>query len=294
MRLSMRPVVLLSIAAVFALACAASADTLEFRDGRVVNGRYLGGTQNQVRFEVNGSVEVYPVEKILALTFGGDAKPSDSRSNGDDAVPRRPKDSDDRTADRGRDRDADTNRDRQSDSDRDRAGKVTVPAGTRIVIRMIDGVDSERNHVGDKFRASLDSDLVVNDVVVARKGTDVYGRLAEAKEAGHMAGQSELKLELTDIMINQRLQPIMTGEYEVAGKSRGKNTAEKVGGGAVAGAVIGAIAGGGKGAAIGAGLGAGAGGAVQIFTRGQQVRVPSETLLDFRIEQAFTVSPQSR
>jgi hypothetical protein len=285
----MRTVVLLSIAAVFALACTASADTLEFRDGKVINGRYLGGTQNQVRFEVNGSVEVYPVEKILALTFGGDAKPA---HEGDDAASRRPKDTDDRTADRSRD--ADTNRDRQSDSDRDRTGKVTVPAGTRIVIRMIDGVDSERNHVGDKFRASLDSDLVVNDVVVARKGTDVYGRLAEAKEAGHMAGQSELKLELTDIMINQRLQPIMTGEYEVAGKSRGKNTAEKVGGGAVAGAVIGAIAGGGKGAAIGAGLGAGAGGAVQIFTHGQQVRVPSETLLDFRIEQAFTVTPQSR
>jgi hypothetical protein len=288
----MRSVALLSLAAVSALASSVSADTLEFRDGKVINGRYLGGTQNQVRFEVNGSVEVYPVEKILALTFGGDPKPSDSRPNGDDVVPRRPKDSDDRSGDRSRDRDADANRDRQSEFDR--GGKVTVPAGTRIVIRMIDGVDSERNHVGDKFRASLDADLLVNDVVVARKGTDVYGRLAEAAEAGHMSGKSELKLELTDIMIDQRLQPIMTGEYEVAGKSRGKNTAEKVGGGAVAGAVIGAIAGGGKGAAIGAGLGAGAGGAVQIFTRGQQVRVPSETLLDFRIEQPFTVNPQSR
>lgn len=156
---------------------------------------------------------------------------------------------------------------------------------------MIDSVDSDRNHVGDKFRASLESDLEVDGVIVVPKGTDVYGRLAEAKEAGHMAGKSELKLELTDILINQKLQPIMTGEYELAGKSRGSNTAKKVGGGAVAGAVIGAIAGGGKGAAIGAGVGAGAGTAIQVFTRGEQVRVPSETMLELRVEQPFTVTP---
>jgi hypothetical protein len=171
---------------------------------------------------------------------------------------------------------------------------VTVPAGTRIMVRMIDGVDSSKNHVGDRFRASLEENLVVNGVVVASKGADVHGRLAEAKEAGHIKGKSQLKLELTDISINQQLQPIMTGEYEVAGKSRGSNTAKKVGGGAAAGAVIGAIAGGGKGAAIGAGVGAGAGTAVQVFTKGEQVRVPSETLLEFRIEQPFTVTLPSR
>ncbi len=81
----------------------------------------------------------------------------------------------------------------------------------------------------------------------------------------------------------------MSGDYDVSGSSRGSNTAKKVGVGAVAGTVIGAIAGGGKGAAIGAGVGAGAGAAVQVMTKGEQVHVPSETLLDFRISQAFTV-----
>jgi hypothetical protein len=254
----------LLIAAVCAFALSAAADTLEMRDGRVLNGRYLGGTQSQVRFEVNGKVELYSVDKILALTFGGDARIGD-----DDSVARP----------------APQSLRRQS------GDAVTVAAGTRILVRMIDSVDSDKNHVGDKFRASLESDLEVDGVVVAPKGTDVYGRLSEAKEAGHMAGKSELKLELTDILINQKLQPIMTGEYELAGKSRGSNTAKKVGGGAVAGAVIGAIAGGGKGAAIGAGVGAGAGTAIQVFTRGDQVRVPSETMLEFRIEQPFTVTP---
>ncbi len=256
------------LAAVFVFTLSATADTLEMRDGRVINGRYLGGTQSQIRFEVNGKVELYSVDKILALTFGGDARIGD-----DDSAPRPAP--------------AGAPRSLSSQS----GDAVTVPAGTRILVRMIDSVDSDKNHVGDKFRASLESDLEVNGVVVAPKGTDVYGRLAEAKEAGHMAGKSELKLELTDILINQKLQPIMTGEYELAGKSRGANTAKKVGGGAVAGAVIGAIAGGGKGAAIGAGVGAGAGTAIQVFTRGDQVRVPSETMLEFRIEQAFTVTP---
>jgi hypothetical protein len=154
---------------------------------------------------------------------------------------------------------------------------------------MIDSVDSDKNHVGDRFRASLEQDLAVDGVVVAPKGADVYGRLAEAKEAGHFEGKSQLKLELTDILIDSRLQPVMSGDYEVSGASRGSNTAKKVGIGAVAGTVIGAIAGGGKGAAIGAGVGAGAGAAVQVMTKGEQVHVPSETLLDFRIEQSFTV-----
>jgi hypothetical protein len=155
---------------------------------------------------------------------------------------------------------------------------------------MIDSVDSDKNHVGDRFRASLEQDFVVDGMTIAPKGADVYGRLSEAKEAGHIQGKSQLKLELTDILIRNKLQPIMTGDYDVSGSSRGSDTAKKVGIGAVAGTVIGAIAGGGRGAAIGAGVGAGAGAAVQVVTKGEQVHVPSETLLSFRIAQPFTVS----
>jgi hypothetical protein len=154
---------------------------------------------------------------------------------------------------------------------------------------MIDSVDSETNKPGDLFRASLDADLIVDDVTAVPRNTDVRGRLAEVKEAGHISGRSELKLELTDIMVGGQWQPISTGDYDVAGKSRGADSAKKIGGGAAIGAVIGAIAGGGKGAAIGAGVGAGAGTAIQVFTKGQQVKVPSETLLEFNLEQPLTL-----
>ena len=99
---------------------------------------------------------------------------------------------------------------------------------------------------------------------------------------------------MTRIVIDGRDYPVVSSDYTLKGKGRGKNTAEKVGGGAAVGAIIGAIAGGGKGAAIGAGVGAGAGGAVQVLTRGQQVKVPSETLLEFRLQQPATITTASR
>ena len=74
------------------------------------------------------------------------------------------------------------------------------------------------------------------------------------------------------------------------GASRGKRSAEVIGGGAALGALIGAIAGGGKGAAIGAAAGAGGGTAVQAMTHGQQVKIPSETRLDFTLHAPVAVT----
>ncbi|MGH9710466.1 MAG: hypothetical protein ACRD37_07960, partial [Candidatus Acidiferrales bacterium] len=169
------------------------------------------------------------------------------------------------------------------------ANSAAIPAGTVITVRMIDTVDSATNQVGDQFHASLESDLVSNGVVVVPKGADVYGKLAQVQTAGSIKGQAQLQLQLTGIRINGNIVPISSGDYDIAGKSRGKQSAERIGGGAVLGAVIGAIAGGGKGAAIGAGVGVGAGTAVQVMTKGQQVRVPSETVLDFTLQSPITV-----
>ena len=249
----------------------AVADTLELKDGRVLKGKYLGGTQAVLRFEINGEVQTFNTTDIVAVTFTGHS----SNSTPTAAPVAAPASS-------------------YAASAAAPGGDITIPAGQAMLVRMIDSVDSEKNHVGDVFHASLETDLTVGNTVVARKGTDIYGRLANAKEAGHMAGSSELQLELTRIVIDGKDYPVVSSDYTLQGKGRGKNTAEKVGGGAALGAIIGAIAGGGKGAAIGAGVGAGAGGAVQVFTRGQQVKVPSETLLEFRLQQPATVAPTQR
>ena len=259
----------------FLLVGSAAADTLELKDGRVLDGRYLGGTQAVVRFEVNGEVQTFNVTEVVALTFTGGSGSSVPAARKTTApAPLATGYAQNNAAASG--------------------GSVTIPAGQTLLVRMIDGVDSSKNHVGDVFHASLETDLNVNDVLVAHKGTDVYGRLANAHEAGHISGSSELQLELTRVVIDGKDYPVVSSDYTLKGKGRGKNTAEKVGGGAAVGAIIGAIAGGGKGAAIGAGVGAGAGGAVQVLTRGQQVKIPSETLLEFRLQQPATVAPTQR
>ena len=163
--------------------------------------------------------------------------------------------------------------------------RVNVPAGTRILIRMVDSVDSSKQQVGHRFTARLETNLQVGDVVVAPRGTTVYGRLASAKSAGNMSGGAELTLELTDIVINGTAYPLLTSAYQVASKGQGNKTAGRVVGGAGLGALVGGLAGGGKGAAIGAGAGAAAGTTVAAATKGKQVAVPTESLVEFRLQQ---------
>ena len=163
--------------------------------------------------------------------------------------------------------------------------KVTVPAGTRILIRTIDSIDSSQQKAGYRFNATLETSLQADNMTVAPRGTRVYGVLASASSAGRMKGSSELELELTDIVINGTSYPLLTSSYEIEGKGEGGNTAKKVVGGAGLGALIGGIAGGGKGAGIGALIGGGAGTAVASSKKGQQLSIPSESLLEFRLAQ---------
>jgi hypothetical protein len=166
---------------------------------------------------------------------------------------------------------------------------VTVPAGSRILVRTVDAVDSSSQTAGQRFTGTLETNLQVEDTVVAPRGTQVHGRLADVRSAGRMAGGAELTLELTDIVINGNAIPIMTSSYELRSKGQGGQTAGRVAGGAGLGALIGGIAGGGRGAGIGMAAGAGAGTAASAARGGQQVSVPSESLLEFRLQQPVSL-----
>lgn len=163
--------------------------------------------------------------------------------------------------------------------------RVNVPAGTRLLIRMIDSVDSGKQQVGYRFTAGLETNLQVDDIIVAPRGTTVYGRLEDAQKAGNMSGAGELTLELTDIVINGTAYPLLTSDFQVKSEGKGKKTARRIVGGTGLGALIGGLAGGGTGAAIGAVAGAAAGTTVSAATKGKQVSIPSESLLEFRLQQ---------
>jgi len=171
---------------------------------------------------------------------------------------------------------------------------VTISAGSDVRVQMIDSIDSKKHQPGQTFQASLDSPLIADNELVVPKGADVVVKLLEAKTSGKFKGQSELEVALDHIVLNGKSYPLASSSVQEVGKSRGKDTAKKTGLGAAIGAGIGAIAGGGKGAAIGAGIGAGAGAASQLFLKGKQVQIPSETKLDFRLSEpvTFTLPPK--
>jgi len=167
---------------------------------------------------------------------------------------------------------------------------VTIPEDTIVTIRTIDSIDSSVNRTGQTFRASLDAPIVVGDRVVVPKGLNVNLKLVDASSAGKFKGRSELTVSLDSFTYQGKTYQIASSDVQEKGGSRGKRSAEVIGGGAVLGAIIGGLAGGGKGAAIGAGAGAGAGTVVQAVTHGQQVKIPSETRLDFTLHDPIDVT----
>jgi hypothetical protein len=167
--------------------------------------------------------------------------------------------------------------------------RVTVASGTSIAIRLIDPIDSEKAQPGQSFRATLDAPLP-SDGDAVPSGYDVKGHIEEVKSAGKFAGQSLLVLQLDSISVSGKLYSIDADPYRRQGKNRTTNTAEKVGGGAAVGAILGGILGGGKGAGIGAAAGGGLGGGVQAAGKGQQIQLPSETVLNFTLRSPLTVT----
>ena len=251
---------------------AARADSLELKNGSLIKGKFMGGTQGSITFQVGSSAQSYDVADIRSLRFDSEAQgTSPSIPSKQPTAPLAMEEDEVATS----------------------SPAVTIPAGTRISVRTIDSIDSAKNQVGYRFLASLEESLWVNGNMVVPKGADVYGRLEASKETGTFTGRSQLKLQLTGIVVNGQTLPLVTGEYEVSGKSKGESTAKRTVGGAAIGSIIGALAGGGKGAAIGAGTGAGVGAASEIITKGDQVKIPSETLLDFTLQQSLTVPKQA-
>jgi hypothetical protein len=171
---------------------------------------------------------------------------------------------------------------------------VAIPAGTVLTVRTVDPIDTSINKAGDEFAATIDTPVSADGQIIIPRYSKARLRLVSERSAGRIKGQSEVQLELVSLTVNGQTYRVHSGVYDQkAASSRGKQTAKRVGIGAAVGGIIGAIAGGGKGAAIGAGIGAGAGTGVQMATKGQAVKIPSESRLDFTLSSPLdiTVNP---
>jgi hypothetical protein len=222
-----------------ALACLFSshllADSIELADGTVLEGDFVGSSNGIVMFNTGEEIEAYPENQVVGVFFSSGVETMTKNVNAAPAA-------------------------------------LTAPAGTRVVIRTIETVDTRQHGAGHRFRGQLEGAIVVNGVTVAPKGTVVYGVLSSASQSGRAVGSSELSMQFTDIMIDDQLFPIATTTLSAqTGGEAGKTVARSA-----RAAAIGGLVGGSKGARTGAKVGVGA----SILTAGASINVPRGTLLE--------------
>ena len=220
------------------------ADTIELADGTLLEGDFIGSSNGIIMFDTGGNIEAFPEGKVVGIFLSaGVATAADLNATS--------------------------------------SGQVTVPAGTRLVIRTSDAIDSSQHSAGHRFRGQLEGALVVDGVTVAPRGAIVHGRIASASQAGRAVGSSELSVEFTDIMIDDQLFPISTSGLSAQTGGEGRRTVGRT----ARAAAVGGLIGGSSGARTGARVGVGA----SILTSGSSVNIPRGTIVETTLSAALTV-----
>jgi len=168
---------------------------------------------------------------------------------------------------------------------------IVVPTGTTLTVTVGQALSSKTSQSGQTFIATLAQPVSIGGRTAIPAGSTISGTVVTAKSKGKIKGQGELTLTLTSVTVKGQNYNIQTAAWDSTVKGKGKRTAVATGGGAAGGALIGGIAGGGKGAGIGALVGAGAGLLGGSLTGNQQIEIPAESALSFRLSAPLTLPP---
>jgi hypothetical protein len=247
--------VIIAAAMSVCIASISSADTLVLRNGTRVQGTVVGIAGSTVTFKLaNGATRRYPTSQVQSVEFV-----SPERAN------------------------ARAGRSRQ---------QLEVPAGTELIVRTVETIDSRNSRPDQVFSAIVEEDVYDDSRRILIPERASAQLVIREMTSGGQTGSPEMMLDLQSITVAGRRYLVSTNDVAMdneTGIGRNRRTAETVGAGAALGSIIGAIAGGGKGAAIGVLVGAAGGAGVQVLTRGRDVQVPSETALTFRLDRAVTL-----
>jgi hypothetical protein len=251
------------------LAGVASADTLILRDGTRIEGTVVSFASRTITFRhANGTTHTYKTAVVEALEFLSPERTTPERT------PMRGM-----TGTSGRTADP-------------RNRTIEAPAGTELAVRTVDAIDSRATKPSQKYAAIVENDVKDADGNVLIPADSRVQLIIREMTSGGTTGSPEMMLDVDTMTVDGRRYVVSTTDLSQdsdTGIGANKRTAEHVGGGAVLGTMIGAIAGGGKGAALGGLIGAAGGAGAQVLTRGQDVIVPSETVLKFRLDRAVTL-----
>jgi hypothetical protein len=277
------------------------ADTLITRDGARHDGMLESSNDQYVVFNESGMPHRYDRTNVREVEFNSAGMPSSAN---------RGYDNDDRYRNNGQYSNnnngqynsngqynnngqySDNNRRNDSNYGPNGRGRnyVNLPAGTEIAVRTDQDIDSQTANEGQLFPAEVQQDVMDDSGrVVIPKGSQAELTIRRV-DAGGTTGSGEVALGLDSVNVAGNTLRVSTEDVQQQGNQgigKNKRTGEYVGGGAVLGTLIGAIAGGGKGAAIGAVTGAAAGAGAQVLTKGKAVKVPAESTLRFRLDQAL-------
>jgi hypothetical protein len=268
-------------AAFFVSFAVLNADTLVLRNGNRFDGSFLSGDNRSLRFASGNQVNTYSLNDVTSVSFNNSAAdaapPPPARQAQPNAVPAGP-------PPQQAQEDPSPSDDNAPAPPAANTAGMQVASGTTITVRLIDPVNSETDRLGQTYRASTDSPVVVNGQTVIARGADAVATLIDAQKSGRIQGRTVMTLDLKSVTVNGRPYDITTTGVPQASSSRSARSAKVIGGTAALGAIIGAIAGGGKGAAIGTVAGAGAGTAAEVATSGQKVNIPAETRLTFTLQ----------
>lgn len=253
---------------VLAVGVTLSADRVRLRNGKVVEGMFMGADSKTVRVLLDsGQVSEIPIEQALAVEFSARKpappppppapKPAPAQATAAPAAPPPPK-------------------------------TVTVPAGTAVNVRLTQDIDVDTTTAGKSFKALVDDPVSVNGSIVIPRGASAVLQAVKVEQSGKMKGSDKISLKMHSFSLGGMVYDVTSGYVESKGKGEGKKTARKVGGGAGLGAIVGGIAGGGEGAAIGAAVGGITGAAVASGGE-EHLKLPAETRLQFVLNAAVKV-----
>ena len=195
-----------------------SADTLKLKDGQVLSGSLISQTAEEVIFEIGGQKIAFERSNVLGISF-------------------------------------DTTQDNlnQEATVNTKENISVVPAGTTMMVKMTSAIDTRKHKVGHKFTARVEADIKQEDRVLIKRGTMVYGVVADAKQSGRAIGNSSLEIVFTDMMIENQLIPIQSTSVKAVSESTTKGTVGRT----ARLAAVGGLANGSKGAKNAAKVGAG-------------------------------------
>lgn len=256
-------------ALVLALGGSLAADRVRLRSGKVITGMFMGGDSKSVRVLLdNGQVSEVPLEEAVAVEFSArkPAPPPPPPPGPHAAAPA------------------------SAPAAQPKPKPIQVPSGTKLNVRLTQGIDVDASQAGHTFKAIVDDPVMMNGSIVIPSGATATLQAVQVQQSGKMKGSDKITLKMNSIAFGGTAYPVVTEYVETKGKGEGKKTARKVGGGAGLGAIVGGIAGGGEGAAIGAAIGAGTG-AVMSGSGEEHLKLPAETRLTFNLSAAVNIQP---